>query len=113
MVFGSAVRDSAVDVRSDGTTAIASAGRSVGDAPDLRLVVAPRDADAAAQYRGEVVDVRLEARAECELVVHGECASARRGSGDQAEADRGRARAEPTLEWDRVRETKPVSRPAA
>ena len=47
--------------------------------------------------------MRLEARAECEqLLVHGNACPLAGGAGDEPEADRGRARAEPTLEWDRV-----------
>ncbi len=108
IVFGSAVRDSAVDVRSEGTTAIASAGsrsamrRTCGSSSRHAMQTPPLSTAA----RLSMCDSRRAPSVSWSRTASARPLAAR--AGDQAEADRGRARAEPTLEWDRVREAESV-----
>src|SRR5579862_2904427 len=71
--------------------------------------VAPDQADAASQRRGEVVGVALERQPELEQLVGGELLARERRSRDEPGGDRRGRRAEPAFERDPVDEPEPVA----
>ena len=101
-VAGSVLRELSVDVRSLGTTATAASGsrsaiRAIRPSHDER--------EPAEERRGEVVGVWLERDPDGEQLLGARV----RRSCDEAERDRGRRRAEPTLERNPVREAEVLS----
>src|SRR5207244_7891964 len=70
-----------------------------------RAAARPREADAAAEHRGQIVVVAFELGTGCEQLVAARVPS----RGDEAERDRRRARAQSPLERDAVDEAEPVA----